>query len=148
MYFSSDDLVKLDIIDYASAINEIDPNIEPGDIEYGDDYVNADYFRQGSCQLFAYALSTLDDHYQVRKIGADSKDGFHVFCMYDGYYIDVRGATCDFSEFSKGLLFQYSTDRSVPYIFEENDFAGRSDIGIAFAKALIYSDPKRYLFKL
>ena len=106
---------------------------------------DADDFRHGACQLFAYALKEAFG-YKVYKI--QSNKSFHIFCKSDDgrVYIDVRGKTSSFEEFVQELfLINSEIDNSEEYQFIEADFNQPfHDVGLLFAEAIIRNDPKRY----
>ena len=108
-------------------------------------YEDADVFRQGSCQLFAFALHEKYG-YPVYKLQINL--AFHIFCKSpDGtQYIDVRGITSDFHAFIEELnVPNIDVDCSQKYEWEADDFTGEfDDIGLAFARALIKAAPERY----
>ena len=106
---------------------------------------DADIFRQGVCQLFAYALRETFG-YTVYKI--QSGTSFHIFCKSeDGTeYIDVRGKTKSFEEFVNGSdLLDTDIDDSKEYTFDYSDLNDPFyDIGLLFAEAIIHDNPERY----
>ena len=106
---------------------------------------DADDFRQGACQTFAYEL-TKKYGYPVFVIEKDANP--HIFCKSkDGrYYIDVRGVTDDFSEFIRTLEYFYDAeDKSEPYEFLKEDFEEKyTEIYEVFARIIIQEDEERY----
>jgi hypothetical protein len=148
-YYTKTDLEGILITGFSKELKEIpeinytDMLIESPDSEFILD--TADVFRQGICQLFAYALQE-EFGYGVYRIRVGSS--FHIFCKSaDGLtYIDVRGKTTDFYSFISGSdVPTIPFDISEPYSFEPDDFSGDYyDIGLAFARVLIKSDIERY----
>ena len=144
-YYDKSDLCRMEIDDYKDDILKRDPRIDINDME-SDTFIfeDADIYRNGACNLFAEALFIADSSFEVRIMIPDSGLGCHIFCMKNGFYVDVRGATSDFKKFSIGLENKYSSNRSTPYENIDKSEENRN-IGIAFAKALIKKDYKRYL---
>lgn len=148
-YYCKKDLLNISIAEFADilksdpSINYTDALLEDADTEFILD--DADVFRQGVCQLFAFALQE-EFGYKVYKISV--KGGIHIFCKSpDGAeYIDVRGKTHSFREFILGSDVPITDeDSSEEYSFEEDDFSGDYyDIGLAFARELIRNDRERY----
>ncbi|MBE2989098.1 hypothetical protein IMK14_00255 [Sneathia sp. DSM 16630] len=142
-YFCKEDLEQISIKEYLGTDKSITELVNDIDSDFVLD--NADVFKQGVCQLFAYALNQ-KFNYPVFIITVDER--FHIFCkLEDGkYYIDVRGITLDFEKFIKGTEVPYMpVDISVPYSFVEEDFNGEYHYtGLLFAKAVIYEDEERY----
>ena len=142
-YFCKEDLEQISIKEYLGTDKSITELVDDIDSDFVLD--NADVFRQGVCQLFAYALNQ-KFNYPVFIISVDGR--FHIFCKSeDGkYYIDVRGITPDFEKFIRGTEVPYTpVDISVPYSFIEEDFNGEyHDIGLRFAGAIIDEDEERY----
>ena len=148
-YYNKGDLEAISIAEFSEelksnpAINYTDSLITSADSDFVLD--TADVFRQGVCQLFARALQDKFG-YSVYKIEVGKS--FHIFCKSEDKltYIDVRGKTTDFHEFIAGSdLPAISCDVSKPYQFETDDFDGDYyEIGLAFAKAIITRDEKRY----
>ena len=145
--YNESDLSKLSIFQFSKQL------LDDKSINYSEQLVkdnlhfvfyNADVFRQGVCQLFAYALNQKFG-YKVYEIKVAS--AFHIFCKtLDNQYVDVRGMTPSFSEFICGLeLPHIDNDTSVAYSFSDSDFNGDyHDIALAFASALIEHDIQRY----
>lgn len=147
-YYEKQDLIKLQINDYLDEMKLSEDEKKVIMEDRGEDefvITDADIFRQGDCQLFAYVLNK-KWKYKVYKIQQDKS--FHIFCKSpDGRaYIDVRGITCDFHEFIVGLnILDLQKDISEEYRFKEDDFEEPyANISIAFAEALIESDERRY----
>lgn len=145
-FYNKSDLSKISILQFSKQIENsksIDLNQM---VENNLDFVfcDADIFRQGVCQLFAYVLNQKFGYkvYEINVAGA-----FHIFCKtLDNQYVDVRGVTPSFSEFICGLeLPHIDNDTSVAYSFLDNDFNGDyHNIALAFASALIEHDIERY----
>ena len=142
IYYTKEDLEKISIADFSEELKQIpyinysDLLVESPDSEFVLD--TADIFRQGVCQLFAYALWEAFGYgvYIIR--GGCS---FHIFCKSKDRlsYIDIRGKTNDFYTFISGLdVPTLPNDVSEPYSFEDYD------IGLAFARVLIMRDTERY----
>ena len=111
-YFCKEDLEQISIKEYLGSDKSITELVDDIDSDFVLD--NADVFRQGVCQLFAYALNQ-KFNYPVFIITVDGR--FHIFCKSeDGkYYIDVRGITPDFEKFIRGTEVPYTpVDISVP----------------------------------
>ena len=142
-YYSKKDLEQKSIKDYLGTDKNITELVDNNNSDFVLD--NADIFRQGVCQLFAYALNK-KYKYPVFKITVNG--AFHIFCKAeDGkFYIDVRGITSDFDEFIKGINVSYtSVDSSEPYSFKDEDLTKEyHDIGLQFARAIIEADEARY----
>ena len=145
-YLTKKELEHKDIRKYLSKIsNYIDISDE---ILEDDEFVvdDADEYRQGICQLFAYELNQKYG-YPVFIIKKDKHP--HIFCKSkDGkYYIDVRGITDDFTEFLQSLEYSYDTDVKVePYEFVEEDFKEKyTKIYEVFARIIIQEDIERYI---
>ena len=149
VYYTKEDLEAISIASFSEElkgipyINYSDVLVDLPDSEFVLD--TADIFRQGVCQLFAYALWEAFG-YGVYKIRVGCS--FHIFCKSTDRltYIDVRGKTNDFYTFISGLdVPTIPNDASEPYAFEDDDFSGEYyDIGLAFARALIKRDIERY----
>lgn len=142
-YYSKTDLEQISIKKYLGTDESITALVDDIDSDFVLD--NADVFRQGVCQLFAYALNEKFE-YPVFKIAVDRS--FHIFCKSkDGkYYIDVRGITSDYDKFISGVDVPYKpVDNSEPYSFVQGDCTGAHyDIGLLFARAIIEDDEERY----
>ena len=146
-FYNESDLSKISILQFSKQLAD-SKSIENLErlVEYDEHFIfyNADVFRQGVCQLFAYALNQKFGYkvYEINVAGA-----FHIFCKtLDNQYVDVRGMTPSFSEFICGLELPYiDNDTSVAYAFSDSDFNGDyHDIALAFASALIEHDIQRY----
>lgn len=114
VYYCKDELQQISIKKYLGADKTITKLLDDDNSEFILD--NADVFRQGVCQLFAYALHKTYK-YPVYKLSVNR--GFHIFCKSENgkYYIDVRGITSDFEKFIKDLDVQYTpVDKSCAYI--------------------------------
>ena len=127
-YYTKADLEGIHITDFSKELKEIpeinytDMLVESSDSEFVLD--TADIFRQGICQLFAYALQE-EFGYSVYKIQVGNS--FHIFCKSEdgSTYIDVRGKTTDFYSFISGSdVPTIPYDISEPYSFEPDDFSG------------------------
>lgn len=101
-YLKENDLNQMVIEKYAMYL-ENDTNIDFTLEKINDElmdcpYTDADDFRQGSCQLFAYALN---EKYGYPVYIIEKGPYFHIFCKTkDGLnYVDVRGMTSSFCEF-------------------------------------------------
>lgn len=148
-YLSKEELQAVSIHKYDDLLNEKygTTKVEEMVAADGTEFVldDADIFRQGVCQLFAYALREKFG-YKVFKL--QSGVSFHIFCKSDDgtEYIDVRGKTKSFKTFVDGSELIYTdTDDSEEYVFEESDLAEPFyDIGIMFAEAIIHDNPERY----
>ncbi len=146
-YYTETDLIEISIYQFSKELranNSINYSEELVENDEHFVFYNADIFRQGVCQLFAYALHKRF-RYEVYKIQVEK--GFHVFCKtLDNKYIDVRGITSSFDDFVKGTGLSYLTnDTSTVYTFVEEDFNGcYYEIALAFANLLIERDIKRY----
>lgn len=148
-YLDKESLKKLTIEQYAEELvknSKIEFSLDMLDDDMFDcPYTDADVFRHGSCQLFAFALHEKFG-YTVYKIEVNGS--FHIFCKSnDGTkYIDVRGITPDFNVFITGSeVTKVDTDISKEYEFEDEDFEGEFvDIGLAFARSIIKVDQARY----
>ena len=142
-YYSKEDLELISIKKYLGTDKSIIELVDDIDSDFVLD--NADVFRQGVCQLFAYALKQRFN-YPVFVITVDGH--LHIFCKSeDGkYYIDVRGITSDFEKFIKGTEVPYtSVDISEPYSFVSEDLTAEyHEIGLRFARAIINEDEERY----
>ena len=123
-YYHKSDLMEISIERYEKALREADVGYSKSLLEDPEsEFVlyDADVFRQGVCQLFAYALNEKFG-YPVYKI--QSINTFHVFCKsYDKQkYIDVRGITEDFTVFITGTdLYKIRNDISEAYQFIDED---------------------------
>lgn len=148
-YLSKINLKALTINQFANELNQyLEKEISPNQINSIDldcPYEDADIFRQGSCQIFAYALHE-EFGYKVYKIQVGKS--FHIFCKSDdeSKYIDVRGITSDFNTFITGSdVSNVEQDVSKEYKFEEDDFTCEfADIALAFAKSIIKKGRERY----
>lgn len=82
---------------------------------YSEVYTNADAFRRAASDLFARVLADKFG-YGIYAMGA------YIFCKKGEQYIDVRGWTEDFTEFSAGLPAgrPYTKDMMGKYSGEEN----------------------------
>lgn len=145
-YYNKSELCRISILEFSKQI-ERDQLIDLGQMVENDChfvFYDADMFRQGVCQLFAYVLHRKFG-YKVYIIKAEK--GFHIFCKtLDGQYVDVRGMTHSFSEFIGGLeLPDIKDDTSEPYSFCDNDFDGDyHNVALVFANELIEHDIQRY----
>ena len=145
-FYNKSDLSKISILQFSKQFENsksIDLNQM---VENNLDFVfcDADIFRQGVCQLFAYVLNQKFGYkvYEINVAGA-----FHIFCKTsDNQYVDVRGMTPSFSEFICGLeLPHIDNDTSATYSFSDGDFNGDyRDVALVFANALIEHDIQRY----
>ena len=148
-YYKKADLQKIRIESFSeelrnnNQINYSDALVEDIDSDFILD--DADIFRQGVCQLFAFALN---QKYGYTAYILEVGNGFHIFCKSSdkSEYIDVRGKTKSFEEFVYGSELAYTDiDISKEYVFSDEDFNGEHyDIGLAFAQAIIENDAKRY----
>ena len=114
-YYTKEDLEKISIKKYLGTDERIVELVDGRDSEFVLD--NADVFRQGVCQLFAYALN---EKYKYPVFIMTVDRCFHIFCKSkDGkYYVDVRGITSDFNRFISGTDISYTpVDISEPYSF-------------------------------
>ena len=125
-YYTQSDLEEISIYQYDDLLIEklgtadVDDIVAENDTAFA--FEDADDFRQGACQLFAYALKETFG-YKVYKI--QSGKSFHIFCKSDDgrVYIDVRGKTSSFEEFVQELfLINSEIDNSEEYQFIEADF--------------------------
>ena len=145
-YYNKSDLSKLTILQFSEQLKDgISINLEQL-VETDEHFVfdNADVFRQGVCQIFAYALHKRFG-YKVYVIRVEI--GCHIFCKtLDNQYVDVRGMTHSFNEFISGLaLPDIKEDTSEAYSFTYDDLNGDYyDIALAFANVLIEYDIERY----
>lgn len=146
-FYNESDLRKITILQFSKQLADSKSvkNLE-GLLEKDEHFIfdNADIFRQGVCQLFAYALQQKFG-YKVYEIRAGT--AFHIFCKtLDNQYVDVRGMTPSFSEFICGLNIPHiDNDTSVAYSFPNSDFNGDyHNVALVFANALIESDLPRY----
>lgn len=142
-YYTKEDLEKISIKKYLGTDERIVELVDGRDSEFVLD--NADVFRQGVCQLFAYALN---EKYKYPVFIMTVDRCFHIFCKSkDGkYYVDVRGITSDFNRFISGTDISYTpVDISEPYSFAKEDLEGDYyDIGLQFARGIINADEERY----
>lgn len=146
-FYNESDLSKLSIFQFSKELIDSKSVVNLESLVENDErfiFYNADVFRQGVCQLFAYALNQKFGYmvYEIKVAGA-----FHIFCKtLDNQYVDVRGMTPSFSEFICGLeLPHIDNDTSVSYSFSDGDFNGDyHDIALIFANALIEHDLRRY----
>ena len=106
---------------------------------------DADDFRQGVCQLFAYELNK---KYGYPVFVISNTKNFHVFCKSkdNRYYIDVRGITDNFKQFILSLEDSYDEiDNSKLYEFAEDDFNDKYvEVYKAFARILMQVDDECY----
>ncbi|MBQ3206282.1 MAG: hypothetical protein IJB37_07005 [Peptococcaceae bacterium] len=146
-FYNESDLSKLSILQFSKqltgdkSINYLNQLVENDERFI---FYNADVFRQGVCQVFAYALHKRFG-YKVYIISIER--GCHIFCKtLDNQYVDVRGMTHSFDEFISGLaLPNIKNDTSEAYSFTNDDLNGAHyDIALAFANALIDYDIQRY----
>ncbi len=101
-------------------------------------------FLNFSCNLFAKALHQVFDYIVLE---AQEKANNHWFCMCSyntrELYIDVRGATSDFQEFSRPYVFMKSETNPKPIIKNETDMyfddEAWRDTGILYAHSIISS---------
>lgn len=145
-YYNKSDLSKLGILQFMEKI-ECGKAMDLRQIIVNDlrfVFYDADVFRQGVCQLFAYALHQRFG-YKVHIIKAQNR--CHIFCKtLDNQYVDVRGMTHSFNEFICGLEFlDIKDDTSEAYSFSDDDFTGAyHNVALAFANAIIEHDVQRY----
>lgn len=145
-YYNKSDLSKLTILQFSEQLKDSKSiNLEQL-VETDERFVfdNADVFRQGVCQIFAYALHKRFG-YKVYEIRIEI--GCHIFCKTsDNQYVDVRGITNSFKEFILGTeVPNIEEDNSEIYTFTDEDFSCYyCDIALGFANALIDSDIERY----
>lgn len=96
-------------------VNELRSLTDENDInfDYMEYSMDASYFLQGCCDLFAVALHRRFGYpvFVVRNDG-----GFHEFCetIFEGktVYVDVRGMTTDWNEFRKSVYWQFEEGES------------------------------------
>ena len=148
-YYNKNDLIKISIERFEKNLREANVGYSKSLLEDPESefvLVNADVFRQGVCQLFAYALNEIFK-YPIYKI--EDNKCFHVFCKScDGRkYIDVRGVTDNFKRFIAGteVLSHLQIDTSEAYQLTKEDLIGEyNGIGLEFARAIINADIDRY----
>ena len=146
-YYSKRELHALDVNLYTERIKQFWPEFSQSFFEeyYNNEcpLINAEHFLMGSCQMFAFVLHWLNPKYMVHEI--KNNTGCHYFCMYKGNYIDVKGATDDFGEFTYELNGQFVANEINWYEFLPDDFGEYYEIEVAFALALIFGEPDRFL---
>lgn len=100
--------------------------------------LNADNFRLGNSRLFARVLSAMFGYPSYKLKG----ETLYIFCMKGGKYIDVRGWTEDFCEFTADLPNgrSYTKDMIEPYTDEDQP----DPEGERFAKWIIDRSPQYY----
>ena len=103
-------------------------------------YTNADIFRQGACNVFARVLS--------RRFGygvyiMEKSPALHIFCKKGEKYIDIRGWTEDFMEFTADLQGgrSYTKELIKPYDRSKDD---PDPEGEKFAEWIIDRNPQYY----
>lgn len=148
-YYNKNDLIKISIERFEKSLSDANVGYSKSLLEDPEsEFVlfDADVFRQGVCQLFAYVLNEIFD-YPIYRI--EENNSFHVFCKScDGSkYIDVRGVTDNFRRFIAGTecLYHLPKDTSKVYKLTKEDLSGDyNGIGLEFARAIIKDDIDRY----
>ncbi len=106
-------------------------------------------FLYGSCNLFAKALHLTFD-YQVFEAITGTDNHWFCKCAYfdRGLYIDIRGATSDFDEFSRPYRFMVSSNKPMPIIRNETDMnfndEAWQDTGMIYALSIVSSHKHFY----
>ena len=116
-------------------------------------YEDARIFLQGSCHLFAYALSECFG-YEIIEICNNKCVGNHYYCVTHvdniPIYIDVRGATGDWMDFIIGAKYIDASDyRLIKHKIEEKYEELNSDgakFGYKFAQYIISEHIETYGF--